>query len=34
VLLLDEEIHFFHVIGIVTILFGVWLSTSNGRKPA
>ncbi len=33
VLLLDEEVHFFHVIGIITILFGVWLSTSNGRKP-
>jgi drug/metabolite transporter (DMT)-like permease len=33
VVLLDEEVHFFHVIGIVTILFGVWLSTSNGRKP-
>jgi len=33
VLLLDEEVHFFHVVGIVTILFGVWLSTSGGRKP-
>jgi drug/metabolite transporter (DMT)-like permease len=32
VLLLDEEVHLFHVIGIVTILFGVWLSTSGGRK--
>jgi drug/metabolite transporter (DMT)-like permease len=33
VLLLDEEVHAFHVAGIVTILFGVWLSTSSGRKP-
>jgi drug/metabolite transporter (DMT)-like permease len=32
VLLLDEEVHLFHVVGIVTILFGVWLSTSGGRK--
>jgi drug/metabolite transporter (DMT)-like permease len=34
VLLLDEEIYLFHVVGIVAILFGVWLSTSTGRKPA
>jgi drug/metabolite transporter (DMT)-like permease len=34
VLLLDEEVHLFHAIGIVAILFGVWLSTSTGRKLA
>jgi len=34
VLLLDEEVHLFHVVGIAAILFGVWLSTSAGRKPA
>ncbi|HWE76132.1 MAG TPA: DMT family transporter [Stellaceae bacterium] len=34
VLLLDEKVHIFHIIGIVAILFGVWLSTSAGRKPA
>jgi drug/metabolite transporter (DMT)-like permease len=34
VLLLDEEIYLFHAVGIVAILFGVWLSTSMGRKPA
>ena len=34
VLLLDEEVHLFHAVGIVTILFGVWLSTSTGRKLA
>jgi drug/metabolite transporter (DMT)-like permease len=34
VLILGEEVHLFHGIGIVAILFGVWLSTSSGRKPA
>ena len=32
VLLLGEEVHAFHAVGIVTILFGVWLSTSTGRR--
>jgi drug/metabolite transporter (DMT)-like permease len=32
VLLLDEQVHAFHVIGIITILFGVWLSTSRRRS--
>ncbi len=31
VLLLGEEVHLFHVIGIATILFGIWLATSRGR---
>jgi drug/metabolite transporter (DMT)-like permease len=33
VLLLDEKVYVFHLIGIITILFGVWLSTSTRRKP-
>ena len=32
VLLLDEELHPFHAVGIVTILLGVWLATSGRRK--
>lgn len=28
VLLLGEEVHLFHIIGIATILFGVWLASS------
>ncbi|HLI21129.1 MAG TPA: DMT family transporter [Stellaceae bacterium] len=31
-LLLGEEIHAFHVVGIIAILFGVWLSTAQGRR--
>jgi drug/metabolite transporter (DMT)-like permease len=27
--ILDEEVHLFHAVGIVTILFGIWLATSN-----
>lgn len=33
-LLLDEQIYAFHIIGIVAILFGVWLSTAKGRVRA
>ena len=32
VLLLGEEVRPFHVVGIATILFGVWLSTGNQRS--
>jgi drug/metabolite transporter (DMT)-like permease len=34
VLLLGEEVHIFHIVGIATILFGVWLSTSSRRGRA
>jgi len=31
VLLLGEEVHAFHLVGIAAILFGVWLSTTSQR---
>jgi drug/metabolite transporter (DMT)-like permease len=34
VMLLGEEVHAFHAVGIVTILFGIWLSSSGRRKRA
>lgn len=34
VMLLGEEVHAFHVVGIAAILFGVWLSTSGKRRAA
>lgn len=32
VVLLGEQLHVFHVIGIAVVLFGVWLATSARRK--
>jgi drug/metabolite transporter (DMT)-like permease len=34
VLILGEEVHPFHIVGIATILFGVWLTTSGRRVAA
>jgi drug/metabolite transporter (DMT)-like permease len=34
VLLLGEDVHLFHVVGIAIILFGVWLATSARPRPA
>jgi drug/metabolite transporter (DMT)-like permease len=31
VLILGEDVHPFHIVGIATILFGVWLTTSSRR---
>jgi drug/metabolite transporter (DMT)-like permease len=33
ILFLGEEVHLFHVVGILTILAGVWLATSAGPAP-
>ncbi len=32
VLILGEELHLFHAVGVVTILFGIWLATSARRR--
>ena len=32
VVVLQEEVHAFHAVGIATILFGVWLATSARRR--
>jgi drug/metabolite transporter (DMT)-like permease len=34
VFLLDEEVHLFHIVGITTIILGIWLATSARRSIA
>jgi len=34
VLLLDEQVHLFHLIGITTIILGIWIATSARRAIA